>query len=119
MRLQVNPMGIPPPMTFPPNATAEERQKLITQRNQQLQEFYREQTRKANLMQHTYVLVFADDGSFKAPNVDPGTYMVQISLTDARQPNNYRQIGNLNTQVTVPEGNGPHDLGTFQLILNP
>jgi hypothetical protein len=67
--------------------------------------------------QHSYVLLFEEDGSFTVPNVPPGSYMIQISPTDPRQPNNYRQIGNLNTQVTVPEGKGPHNVGILNLTL--
>ena len=118
MRLINPPPGVPPPFSFPPNATAEERQKLIKERNLALQAFYREQNRRSMLDQHTYVLVFEDDGSFKVPNVPPGRYAINISLTDARQPNSYRRIGDLNTEVVIPEGQTPYDIGTLNLTLN-
>jgi len=117
MRIQPRPVGVPPPMSFPPNATAEERQELIKKRNQQLQDFYREQQQRINRMQRTYVLVFGSDGSFLVHNVEPGPYMLEIRPTDATQPNSYRYLGNLNTTINVPEGTAPHDLGTFNLTI--
>ena len=118
MRLINPPPGVPPPFSFPPNATAEERQKLIKERNAALQAFYREQNRRNTLDRREYVLLFNDDGSFWVPNVPPGRYSISISPTDPRQPNSYRRIGNLNSEVLIPEGQTPHDIGTLNLTLN-
>lgn len=119
MRLINPPPGVPPPVRFPPNATAEERQKLIKERNAALQAFYREQNRRNSVDQHVYVLLFNDDGSFWVPNVPAGRYNIYLSPTDPRQPNNYRQLGNMNSEVVVPEGSTPHDIGTLNLTLRP
>ena len=111
-------MAIPPPISFPPNATPEERRALIARQNAARQALYAERARMMNSLQRTYVLVFNDDGRFEVPSVPPGNYMIRIEPTDPRMSNSYRYIGNLNTQVTVPEGAGPHDVGTLELKVN-
>ena len=111
-------MAIPPPLSFPPNATPEERRRLIAEQNAARQALYAQRARLMNSMERTYVLVFEEDGSFQVPNVPPGSYTIRIEPTDQRQSNSYRQIGNLNTQVTVPEGTGPHNVGTLELTVN-
>ena len=68
--------------------------------------------------QHSYALVFNDDGTFEVPNVLPGSYTVHLSPTDPRQPNNYRTLASQSTQVTVPEGEGTFDVGVIKLALN-
>jgi hypothetical protein len=112
------PQGVPPPFNIPPNLSAQERQELIKKRNEERQAFYREQNRRNAGNQHTYLLVFQDDGSFLVPNVPPGNYSLHLAPTDPRQPNNYRQMASQNTQLTVPEGQGAYDLGTIKLSLN-
>jgi hypothetical protein len=112
------PAGVPPPISFPPNATPEERQRLIQQQNQARQEYFRERSRIMAAMERSYVLLFDEDGSFRVPNVPPGKYSLLVHPTDPRQPNSFRQIGSLSTQITIPEGDGPHDAGTFQLTVN-
>ena len=108
---------IPPPMRYPPNATAQERARLLAERNAQIQAMNNAQVRE-NLIERTYCLLFEDDGSFRIPNVPPGAYYLNIHPTDARTPNSYRQIGTLNKEVIVGEGAGPLDIGKVQLRLN-
>ncbi len=108
---------IPPPMRFPPNATAQERVRLLAERNAQLQAMNQAQVRE-NLIERTYVLLFEDDGSFRIPNVPPGAYHLNIHPTDARTPNSSRQIGTSNQEVIVGAGPGPLDVGKVQLRWN-
>ena len=92
---------------------------MIKKRNEERQAFYREQNRRNAAIQHTYSLVFEDDGTFRVPSVPPGNYTIHLHPTDPRQPNSYRQLASEQLQVTVPEGAGTYDFGIIKLSLNP
>jgi hypothetical protein len=108
-----------PSVSFPPNATPQERQRIINQRNEAYRTALEDQTRRLESVERLYVLLFDNDGSFQVPNVPPGDYTLSLHLTDPRQPNSYRTIGMLNRQITIPEGATPHKIETVQLRLNP
>jgi len=108
---------IPPPLRYPPNATPQERARLLAERTAQLQAMNRAQVRE-NLIERTYAVLFEDDGSFRIPNVPPGAYYLSIHPTDARTPNSFRQIGTSNQEVIVGEGTAPLDVGMVKLRMN-
>ena len=62
-----------------------------------------------------YALVFEPDGRFTVPDLPPGSYMLHISAPKPLSGGSYTQLGYVSQQVTVPEGKGPYDLGTFQV----
>lgn len=73
----------------------------------------------------TYSLVFQPDGTFRADDIPPGTYELQITLTKTNQsqqyspfPNPADELGSLTREVVVPPGNTPFDLGTLAVHLN-
>ena len=68
----------------------------------------------------TYVLSFAEDGSFRVDDVPAGKYRLKISVTKPKKrqedywnPRPDDQLGTLEKEVTIPEDNGALDLGTF------
>jgi beta-lactamase regulating signal transducer with metallopeptidase domain len=67
----------------------------------------------------TYVLGFEPDGSFRAEDVPPGTYELNIHVTQPGTINNpgvqenpADVLGSLTREVVVPPGDGPLYLGT-------
>jgi peroxiredoxin len=65
-----------------------------------------------------YCLLFDTNGNFHIDNVPPGTYDLNIHPTDPNDDEyNYRQIGSLYKQITVPDGpaDQPFDSGTHEL----
>jgi hypothetical protein len=113
----LRPQFRPQPSFFPrlasANGTPEERQKQMEKEAEARRAAAeRENARVNNLV---YALVFEPDGTFKVPDLPPGSYMLNISATTPRAGGSYSQVGYLSQQVTVPEGKEPYDLGTFQV----
>jgi hypothetical protein len=100
---------VSPPLTFPRNATAEERRKLMAQRSEEMNA----RMRAENLVERTYSIVIEDDGSFHAHSVPPGTYMLQLSPVQSQSATSYRYLSSTSRQVVIPEGTGPHNLGVI------
>ncbi len=113
------PSEIPPPFRLPPNATAEERQKLMKQRQDELSAWSRNRVLANRLAQRTYLPIFDDDGSFHIPSVPPGTYTLNVAPYDPRQPTSSQQLGSLLKTVVVPPGTAPFDAGRFELQARP
>ncbi|MBL9128947.1 MAG: carboxypeptidase regulatory-like domain-containing protein, partial [Verrucomicrobiales bacterium] len=74
-----------------------------------------------------YPVKFAQDGSFRIEDVEPGVYRFDIVLRDPRDPDafaNDRKIGVFNGRFEVADGpdrNGvvPYDLGVLEMSLLP
>jgi hypothetical protein len=116
LRPQFRPQTSFLPRLSNPSGTPEERQRMM----QQEAEARRLEAEKENMRVNNmvYALVFEPDGTFKVPDLPPGTYMMHIAATMPRSGGSYSQMGYLSQQVTVPEGKGPYDLGTFQVKSN-
>jgi hypothetical protein len=113
----MRPQFRPQPSFFPritrPNATPEERQRMLQQEAEARRlEMEKENMRVNNMV---YEMVFEPDGSFKVPDLPPGSYTLHIAATMPRPGGSYTQMGYLSQQVTVPEGKGPYDIGAFQV----
>ena len=70
----------------------------------------------------TYVLDFAEDGSFRVDDVPPGRYKLKISVTKPKKRQedywNTRpddQLGSLEKEVTITDGAEPLDLGSISV----
>jgi hypothetical protein len=68
----------------------------------------------------SYVLDFDDDGGFRADDVEPGTYTLNIVVTKPkkrqedywnRRPDD--EIGALHKEIVIPEGPGEFDIGSL------
>jgi beta-lactamase regulating signal transducer with metallopeptidase domain/cytochrome oxidase Cu insertion factor (SCO1/SenC/PrrC family) len=75
-----------------------------------------EQAREAR----TYQLIFQPDGTFRADDIPPGSYQMQITLTKTNKsesyspyPNPADELGSLKRELVVPPGSTPFDLGTL------
>jgi hypothetical protein len=64
----------------------------------------------------SYHLEFEEDGSFRAEDVPPGTYVLQLRVTKPKAGPNPsleagEELGSLVRTVTIPVGTTPYDLG--------
>ena len=105
-------------------ASPEERRKAAEEYSKKHRAFWMSEAGHARDREMTsYVLVFDQDGSFRADNVPAGTYTLNISLTEPGQENfPHKAIGGLTREVVVPEVDGfqpeaPFDLGTLELVI--
>jgi len=112
----------------------EERQKAFAEYSQKQRAFWSSAAGRARERESKdYVLVFAEDGSFRVDAVPPGSYTLNISPNqsiDLSFQQRYglagvgRPIGNLRKEIVVPaapEGkpDDPFDLGTLEVKLAP
>ena len=72
----------------------------------------------------TYVLGFSRDGSFRAEDVPPGTYQLNLRVTQPDPDNRFnsmtgpgKELGSLAREVVVPPGDTPFDLGTLMVSM--
>ena len=105
-------------------SSPDERRKAFEDYSKKHRAFWMSENGRAREREMTsYVLVFNQDGSFRADNVPAGTYTLNISLTQAGRENfPHQAIGTLSKEVIVPEGDetsleAPFDLGTFELVI--
>ena len=68
----------------------------------------------------TYLIAFEQDGSFRADDIPPGTYELNLKVTkpDAKSrvpgsTDRADELGSFTREVIVPPGSGPFDLGTL------
>jgi hypothetical protein len=112
----MRPQFRPRPSFFPrlrAAGTPEERQKMLQQEAEASRLANEQESMRVNNM--VYALVFEPDGRFTVPDLPPGSYMLHIYAPMPRPGGSYSQVGYLSQQVTVPEGKGPYDLGSFQI----
>lgn len=67
-----------------------------------------------------YQIEVDSSGFFKAADVPPGAYVMKLSVTRPPPRGQYRQhnaevLGSLEKEVVIPPGEGPVDLGTFEM----
>lgn len=110
------PSEIPPPLVYPPNASAEERRRLRDEHRLKSQEMSRTHVQSLRQRQRYYFPVFDDNNGFVIPNVPPGEYTLEISPHDPRAPRGTtRSLGSVSRTVQVPEGTTPFDLGEITI----
>jgi hypothetical protein len=106
------PSEIPPPLTIPPRATAEERQRLVAEHQAKIREAARNRARASRFLQRTYAPVFDNNNHFTIHNVPAGEYTLEISPYDPRAARGTtRNLGTANRAVKIPEGTSPFDTG--------
>jgi peroxiredoxin len=72
----------------------------------------------------TYVFAFEEDGSFRADDVPPGKYQLNIRVTKPYKSQEFRpfadpqdNLGSLSREIVVPPGDAPLDLGTLSVTM--
>ena len=111
--------------TFASNA---DRQKAFAEYSQKQRAYWTSEAGRARERESkSYVLLFAEDGSFRVDAVPPGSYKLNISPADhndstPRYQFMGRPIGTLAKEIVVPPApedkpDAPFDLGTLELKL--
>ena len=85
------------------------------------QKYFESEEGKAALMAtHRYFLQFDSEGNFHVDDIPPGKYRITGLLTNpdptAFAPSR-RFIAPIDLEITVPQGNGPFDLGALKILV--
>ncbi|MBI1176529.1 hypothetical protein GC207_03735 [bacterium] len=108
----------PPTLRRPSGQMSQEQaQALYADYQKEMREFYEsEEGREYRVQQHTYVIRFDQDGSFRCDNVPAGKYNLQLQFTkEGEQPYMQKPLANYFKQLTVEPGDTPIDLGEIAL----